>query len=75
LPIEVVFPVPLTPVISSTDGRWLTSMRGSPSGRINSATMAARRSPSSSAVRRPPASASASSRSITVTVAETPQSA
>ena len=44
LPIDVVLPVPLTPVISTTAGRWLTSMRGSPGGVISSATISASRS-------------------------------
>ena len=75
MPIDVVLPVPFTPVIRITAGRLRTSMRGSPTGRISSATIAASLSPSSSALRSPPASASPSSRSITSTVAATPQSA
>ena len=43
MPIDVVLPVPLTPVIRITAGRFRTSMRGSPAGRISSATIAASR--------------------------------
>ena len=75
LPIEVVLPVPLTPVIRITDGVWVTSIRASPSGVISSATISVSRPVRSADVDSRPAADSASSRSITVTVAGTPQSA
>ena len=74
LPIEVVLPVPFTPLTSSTAGWAEMSMRVSAAGVISSVMISCSRALSSSAVVSRPASASASSRSITATVAGTPQS-
>ena len=75
LPIVVVLPVPLTPLTRITDGACDTSIRASASGAISSAITSWSRAVSWSAVASVPAPASASSRSMTATVAGTPQSA